>query len=146
MSRFQPQVYYILREILTRKHHVPDSLALAQAGQIVDDELNQLLVNPLPPGVRLHAIIDACHSGSMLDLEVQAECKNGDSHWRNEYKKRPKRYKVTAGLFFGSQLSLHAMQGLVCVEAQAERKHGDSHWHKGGGKNEKKKNAPSATR
>ena len=65
-----------------------------QAGQIVDDELNQILVNPLAPGVRLHAIIDACHSGSMLDLEVQAECKNGDTHWRNEYKKRPKRYKV----------------------------------------------------
>ena len=60
----------------------------------MDDELNQILVNPLAPGVRLHAIIDACHSGSMLDLEVQAECKNGDTHWRNEYKKRPKRYKV----------------------------------------------------
>ena len=31
----------------------------AQAGQIVDDDLNRLLVNPLPPGVRLHAIIGA---------------------------------------------------------------------------------------
>lgn len=38
----------------------------AQAGQIIDDDLNRLLVNPLPPGVRLHAIIDACHSGSVL--------------------------------------------------------------------------------
>jgi Caspase domain len=28
-----------------------------QAGQIVDDELNQYLANPLPPGVRLTAII-----------------------------------------------------------------------------------------
>ena len=42
--------------------------ALRQAGQIVDDELCMLLVNPLPQGVRMHAIIDACHSGSVLDL------------------------------------------------------------------------------
>jgi hypothetical protein len=39
----------------------------------VDDDLNRLLVNPLPLGVRLHAIIDACHSGSVLDLEYRAE-------------------------------------------------------------------------
>jgi hypothetical protein len=36
------------------------------AGQIVDDELNQLLVRPLPPGVNLHAVIDACHSGTVM--------------------------------------------------------------------------------
>ena len=60
----------------------------------MDDDLNSILVNPLPPGVRLHAIIDACHSGSMLDLEVQAEFKNGNANWKNEYRKRPKKYKV----------------------------------------------------
>ena len=38
---------------------------------IVDNELNQWMVNPLPPGVRLHAIIDACHSGSAMDLEFR---------------------------------------------------------------------------
>lgn len=37
-------------------------------GEIVDDELNAILVKPLPPGAKLHAIIDACHSGTMLDL------------------------------------------------------------------------------
>lgn len=37
-------------------------------GQIVDDEINRALVNPLQPGVRLHAIVDACHSGTILDL------------------------------------------------------------------------------
>lgn len=42
-----------------------------QAGYVVDDEINRLLVNPLPVGVRLHAIIDACHSGSALDLEYK---------------------------------------------------------------------------
>ncbi|KAL9422860.1 hypothetical protein AB3S75_035029 [Citrus x aurantiifolia] len=35
---------------------------------IVDDEINATLVRPLPSGAKLHAFIDACHSGTMLDL------------------------------------------------------------------------------
>ena len=46
----------------------------AAAGQIVDNDLNQWMVNPLGPGVRLHAVIDACHSGSALDLEFRCGC------------------------------------------------------------------------
>jgi len=38
------------------------------AGQIIDDELNIKLVKPLPQGVRLTVVTDACHSGSVLDL------------------------------------------------------------------------------
>lgn len=38
------------------------------AGMIVDNDINDTLVKPLPPGARLHAIIDACHSGTVLDL------------------------------------------------------------------------------
>ncbi|PHT82139.1 Metacaspase-2 [Capsicum annuum] len=37
-------------------------------GEIVDDELNATLVRPLPRGAKLLALIDACHSGTMLDL------------------------------------------------------------------------------
>ena len=37
-------------------------------GMIVDDEINTALVRPLPHGVKLHALIDACHSGTALDL------------------------------------------------------------------------------
>lgn len=37
-------------------------------GMIVDDEINAAIVKPLPRGVKLHAIIDACHSGTVLDL------------------------------------------------------------------------------
>ncbi|CAM9023681.1 unnamed protein product [Wickerhamomyces anomalus] len=37
-------------------------------GQIVDDELHARLVPPLKPGVRLTALFDSCHSGSVLDL------------------------------------------------------------------------------
>ncbi|CAN6479889.1 unnamed protein product [Victoria cruziana] len=38
------------------------------AGTIVDDEINETIVRTLQHGVRLHAIIDACHSGTALDL------------------------------------------------------------------------------
>ncbi|KAG0278950.1 Ca(2+)-dependent cysteine protease [Linnemannia exigua] len=40
----------------------------AEVGVITDDELHTLLVKALPPGVRLTAVFDCCHSGSALDL------------------------------------------------------------------------------
>merc|ERR1712013_281397 len=38
------------------------------AGEIVDDEMNALLVQHLPRGARLTAIFDSCHSATALDL------------------------------------------------------------------------------
>ncbi|CAI4219307.1 unnamed protein product [Parascedosporium putredinis] len=38
------------------------------AGHIVDDQIHDILVKPLRPGVRLTAIFDSCHSGSAMDL------------------------------------------------------------------------------
>ncbi|XP_012568371.1 metacaspase-3-like isoform X2 [Cicer arietinum] len=60
-------------------------------GMITDNEINSTIVGPLKKGVRLHAIIDACHSGTSLDLignwkwvdnkppgtEPDTKCKNG---------------------------------------------------------------------
>eukprot|EP00667_Euglena_gracilis_P007749 EG_transcript_7825 len=40
----------------------------SRAGFIVDDELFELLVRPLPQGSRLTCIMDCCHSGTVLDL------------------------------------------------------------------------------
>ncbi|KAM7280222.1 hypothetical protein ACFE04_007356 [Oxalis oulophora] len=37
-------------------------------GMIVDNEINSILVSPLIKDVTLHAIVDACHSGTILDL------------------------------------------------------------------------------
>lgn len=37
-------------------------------GMLLDDEINATIVRPLPHGAKLHAIIDACHSGTVLDL------------------------------------------------------------------------------
>ncbi|KAF9219059.1 hypothetical protein BS17DRAFT_790102 [Gyrodon lividus] len=38
------------------------------AGVIVDDEMHRIMVKSLPPGCRLTAIFDSCHSGTALDL------------------------------------------------------------------------------
>ncbi|RKF82244.1 Metacaspase-1 [Golovinomyces cichoracearum] len=37
-------------------------------GHIVDDDMHDIMVRPLLPGVRLTAIFDSCHSGTALDL------------------------------------------------------------------------------
>lgn len=38
------------------------------AGHIVDDQIHEIVVKPLQPGVRLTAIFDSCHSASVMDL------------------------------------------------------------------------------
>lgn len=38
------------------------------AGFIVDDDIHTIMVKPLPPGCRLTAIFDSCHSGTAMDL------------------------------------------------------------------------------
>ncbi|GAV50236.1 hypothetical protein ZYGR_0U00920 [Zygosaccharomyces rouxii] len=38
------------------------------AGDIVDDIMHDIMVKPLQPGVRLTALFDSCHSGTVLDL------------------------------------------------------------------------------
>ena len=40
-------------------------------GSIKDDELKEIIVNNLKPNVKLIALIDACHTGTMLDLKYQ---------------------------------------------------------------------------
>lgn len=67
---------------------------MLQNGQLVDNELCVLLVNPLPHGVRMHAIIDACHSGSVLDLEYRCDFQGGQPVWTNEYSHQPRVWKV----------------------------------------------------
>lgn len=43
-------------------------LDFQSAGMIVDDDMNKIMVQTLPPGCRLTAFFDSCHSGSALDL------------------------------------------------------------------------------
>lgn len=60
------------------------------AGQIIDDELNKRLVNPLGRGVRLHALLDACHSGTGMDLMhiTKVDKRSGAIRWKTEGRTR----------------------------------------------------------
>ncbi|XP_064993161.1 metacaspase-1-like isoform X2 [Musa acuminata AAA Group] len=53
-------------------------------GTIMDDEINDTLVRPLRRGVKLHALVDACHSGTILDLPYLCRLSRaGYYQWEN---------------------------------------------------------------
>ncbi|KQK21444.1 metacaspase-1 [Brachypodium distachyon] len=61
-----------------------DEAICALDGIILDDEINEAIVRPLLPGVKLHAIIDACRSGTVLDLPNLCDIKkNGKPQWKD---------------------------------------------------------------
>ncbi|XP_027348400.1 metacaspase-3 [Abrus precatorius] len=67
-------------------------------GKILGDEINAEIVRPLPHGAKLHAIIDACHSGTVLDLQFVCNM-NREGYYRWEDHKLPRAYNnVTRGL------------------------------------------------
>ena len=59
-----------------------------RAGQIMDDQLNIALVRALPVGATLHCVVDACHSGTALDLPyvTKKDRKTGYLGWSVECK------------------------------------------------------------
>ncbi|KAE8668266.1 hypothetical protein F3Y22_tig00112343pilonHSYRG00045 [Hibiscus syriacus] len=65
-------------------------------GVIIDDEINEIIVRPLPRGAKLHAIIDACHSGTVLDLPFDCKMKK-EGHYIWDDKRNPKFNKGTSG-------------------------------------------------
>jgi hypothetical protein len=71
-------------------------LDYARSGQIVDSWINQMMVNPLPQGVVLHCLVDACHSGTVLDLPFLSKGKNHAGKWVWEDQRR-RVYKGTSG-------------------------------------------------
>lgn len=71
------------------------------AGLIIDDEINEILVHPLPPNTRLTAISDSCHSGSVLDLPY-TYCSDGRLKVKSKSKMLAKATASTA---------LHAITG-----------------------------------
>lgn len=67
------------------------------AGKISDDDINATIVRPLPQGTKLHAIIDACHSGTILDLPFVCQMnREGYYHWKDHGIQSPI-YKGTNG-------------------------------------------------
>nr|XP_043626603.1 metacaspase-1-like [Erigeron canadensis] len=73
-------------------------------GMIIDDEVNAVIVRPLPVGVRLHAIIDSCHSGTVLDLPWLCRMNRaGQYEWEDH---RPKEAGIWKGSSGGEVISI----------------------------------------
>eukprot|EP01094_Clydonella_sp_ATCC50884_P003533 TRINITY_DN1270_c0_g1_i1.p1 TRINITY_DN1270_c0_g1~~TRINITY_DN1270_c0_g1_i1.p1 ORF type:complete len:614 (+),score=160.02 TRINITY_DN1270_c0_g1_i1:169-1842(+) len=80
------------------------------AGQIVDDHMHNMLVKPLPEGVKLTAVFDSCHSGTALDLPFVH--KSTDPRYKSAHKdesdtfwNRHKKINLKKGI--ASQLANH---------------------------------------
>ncbi|KAL7585792.1 hypothetical protein Lser_V15G46018 [Lactuca serriola] len=73
-------------------------------GMIIDNEINDTIVRPLKKGVKLHAMIDACHSGTILDLPHVYSTKE---HCWSENKPPSGAYKGTNG---GLAISISACE------------------------------------
>ncbi|KAK8658950.1 hypothetical protein V6N13_029169 [Hibiscus sabdariffa] len=66
-------------------------------GMIVDDEINATIVRPLPHGVNLHAIVDACHSGTVLDLPFLCKMDRKGRYTWEDHRPRTGMWKGTSG-------------------------------------------------
>jgi hypothetical protein len=71
----------------------------------VDDDINEMVVKPLAHGVTLHSLIDACHSGTVLDLPYMAKGQSTVGHWVWEDHRR----RVYKGAFHA-----HLAEGAFC--------------------------------
>ncbi|XP_031262428.1 metacaspase-3-like [Pistacia vera] len=71
----------------------------ATEGLLVDDEINETIVRPLPHGAKLHAIVDASNSGTVLDLPLICRMKSeGFYEWEDQTYGTPRPiYKGTRG-------------------------------------------------
>jgi len=72
----------------------------SSGGMITDDELFQELVAPLPPGCRLIALMDCCHSGTILDLPYSFSAT--EQHMADVQSGRPAKTYANPG--FGKKL------------------------------------------
>ncbi|GMJ05570.1 metacaspase 1a, metacaspase 3 [Hibiscus trionum] len=65
-------------------------------GNIIDDEINDTIVKPLTRGTTLHAIIDSCYSGTVLDVPFVCRM-NEEGYYKWEDQRNPLFYKRTSG-------------------------------------------------
>ncbi|KAD2393050.1 hypothetical protein E3N88_40027 [Mikania micrantha] len=67
-------------------------------GKILDDEVNDILVAPLPHGATLHSIMDTCFSGTLLDLPFLCRIdRRGLYNWEDHNPSHVTQYGGTSG-------------------------------------------------
>ncbi|XP_072973540.1 metacaspase-1-like [Typha angustifolia] len=72
-------------------------LDFEENGMIIDDEINETIVRPLPQGAKLHAIVDACHSGTVLDLSFLCRMDRDNQYVWEDHRPRSGTWKGTNG-------------------------------------------------
>ncbi|KAJ1396507.1 Caspase-like domain superfamily [Sesbania bispinosa] len=68
-----------------------------QEGKIIDDEINATIVRPLPHGAKLHAVIDTCFSGTVLDLPFMCRMNRKGYYGWEDHRHPRAGYKGTRG-------------------------------------------------
>ncbi|KAJ9538064.1 hypothetical protein OSB04_030797 [Centaurea solstitialis] len=68
------------------------------SGKILDDEINAIMVAPLPHGATLHSIMDTCFSGTLLDLPFLCRIDRGGFYkWEDHHPSHVSSYGGTSG-------------------------------------------------
>ncbi|KAL1289590.1 metacaspase-1-like isoform X1 [Arachis ipaensis] len=66
-------------------------------GKIIDDEINATIVRPLPRGAKLHALVDTCFSGTVLDLPFMCRMNRKGYYGWEDHRTRRGAFKGTNG-------------------------------------------------
>lgn len=66
-------------------------------GKIIDDEINATIVRPLPRGAKLHALVDTCFSGTILDLPFMCRVNRKGYYGWEDHRHPRSGYKGTRG-------------------------------------------------
>ncbi|TKY71470.1 Metacaspase-1 protein [Spatholobus suberectus] len=66
-------------------------------GKILDDEINAIIVRPLPRGAKLHALVDTCFSGTILDLPFMCRMNRKGYYGWEDHRHPRAGYKGTRG-------------------------------------------------
>ncbi|KAK7302530.1 hypothetical protein RJT34_13422 [Clitoria ternatea] len=66
-------------------------------GKIIDDEINATIVRPLPRGATLHALVDTCFSGTILDLPFMCRMNRKGYYGWEDHRHPRAGYKGTRG-------------------------------------------------
>jgi len=81
-----------------------------QNGIIIDDELHDLLVGPLPEGVRLTCMMDCCHSGTCMDLPFR---------W-SPYMEKGDNKSLWKGLWQMDKAGIYTKADVICISGCAD--------------------------
>lgn len=97
------------------------------AGQIVDNDLYDILVANLPKGVRLTCIMDCCHSGSILDLPYTYGVDGNNNISEKDNRKAVIQTAIKAGmLLVQGQKKAAFMTGVQAVALHFKNKNSNS--------------------